>query len=75
MTDPCLRCLTGVDHDDHGACDFCIGLSAKHVSDIRNIRLRGLLRWIERAKQYLGAAYDNDVLNFTEGPGFFKGPQ
>lgn len=31
--------------------------------------------WIERAKQYLGAAYDNDLLVFSEGPEFLKGPQ
>lgn len=30
--------------------------------------------WIERAKQYLGAAYDNDCLHFSEGPEFLKGP-
>lgn len=31
--------------------------------------------WIERAKQYLGVVYDNDLLVFSEGPDFLKGPQ
>ena len=75
MTNPCLRCLTGVDDDDDGNCAFCARLSDTHVTDIRNIRLRSIHRWVDRAKQYLGAAYRNDCLFISEGPGFLKGPQ
>lgn len=69
----CPRCLTGVDDDNDGNCGYCARLSDAKIAQLLRMRLANQQVWIDRATQYLYAAYENDCLYFTEGPGFILG--
>lgn len=76
MKNLCPRCLVGIDDDGDGNCGYCTSMSDTYVTVmVRRPKLTAMLEWIERAKQYLGAAYDNDCLEFKEGADFLRGPQ